>query len=226
MGRDHITHDDIGALIGLVVHDLRNPTSTIGANLAFLAEVGPGEDPDAREALEDSQVAVADLMRGLEQLAWIGRWLRGEPALQPSGGDVGAALRAAADKHASMNVEVDAPDGLDAPGGASLARLVEVLLANSAQHARGGTVRLTAREGERGVVVELEDGGAAIDPELRDRVFTLAGQQQTKGRASGRYGRVAALFAARVLAESMGATIEAAGEDGAAVFRVVLPAGS
>lgn len=224
MGSDDRTNDEaLGALIALVVHDLRNPTSTVGANLAFLREVGPGEDQDAREALEDCEIAVADLMRGLEQLAWIGQWLRGEPALKVSDGDVASALRAAADKHASLDVRVDAPAGVRARGGATLARLLEVLLSNSAQHARGSTIHLTAEATDRGVVVELRDGGPAIGPELRERAFTLDGQQEIKGRADGRYGRVAALFAARVLAEFMGATLEAAGEDGAAVFRVVLP---
>lgn len=222
MNPDDTTNDMIGHMIGLAVHDLRNPTSTVGANLAYLREVGPNEDADAREALEDSEVAVADLMRGLEQLAWIGRWFRGEEPVQLKDGDVASALRAAANKHSSMEVDVDAPSGLEAPGGATLARLVEVLLGNSAQHARGGRARLSARQTGRGIVVELTDDGAAIHPELRERAFTLGGQEDLKGRADGRYGRVVALFAAGVLAESMGATLEADGEDGAAVFRVVL----
>ena len=226
MRPEDTNESSIGALIGLVVHDLRNPTSTIGANLAYLREVAPGDDEDAREALSDSEVAVGDLMRGLEQLAWIGRWFRGEPAVQVSEGDVAAALKAAADKHATMNIEVDAPSGLRARGGGSLARLVEVLLSNSAQHARGGKVRLTASPTDEGIVVEVQDQGPAIHPDLREAAFTLDGQQDTKSRADGRYGRVAALFAARVLAESMGARLEADGEDGAAVFRVVLPRAS
>ena len=128
MGPEDTDDEAIGALIGLVVHDLRNPTSTIGANLAYLREVGPGDDEDAREALSDSEVAVGDLMRGLEQLAWIGRWFRGEPALQISEGDVAAALKTAADKHSSLNVELDAPPGLRARGGGSLALVVKVNL--------------------------------------------------------------------------------------------------
>lgn len=226
MGSNDTDRDAIGELIGLVVHDLRNPTATIGANLAYLREVAPGDDEDAREALSDSEVAVGDLMRGLEQLAWIGRWFRGEPAVQVNEGDVAAALKAAADKHSSLDVEVDAPIGLRARGGGTLARLVEVLLANSAQHARSGTVRLSAESTDEGIVVQVQDQGPAIHPDLREEAFTLTGQQATKARADGRYGRVAALFAAFVLAESMGARLEAAGEDGAAVFRVTLPRAS
>lgn len=225
MAPEDTTNEMIGALLGLIVHDLRNPTSTIGANLAYLREVGPGEDRDAREALEDSEVAVADLMRGLEQLAWISHWFRGEQVTQVSDGDVASALRAAADKHNSMDVRVEAPEGLRARGGGTLARLLEVLLANSAQHARKTPVRLTAEQGERGVVVQLQDGGAAIHPDLRTKAFTLDGQQEIKGRVDGRYGRAGALFAAHVLAISMGAQLEAAGEDGAAIFRIVLPPG-
>ncbi|MGB5312751.1 MAG: hypothetical protein WBN38_11835, partial [Polyangiales bacterium] len=72
------------------------------------------------------------------------------------------------------------------------------------------------------VVIEVEDAGEAIAPELRDKAFTLEGQKALKGRLDGRYSRFVGLFAAAVVLDGVGGTIEAAGERGAAVFRIRL----
>ena len=72
--------------------------------------------------------------------------------------------------------------------------------------------------------VEVEGAGRAIAPELRDIAFTAAGQLKLKERSDGRYGRSLGLFAAGLLAQAMGARLEAGGTDGAAIIRVVLPA--
>lgn len=218
-------HDDgdFGHLLGLVVHDLRNPMSTIGANVAYLAEVGVAVSGDAEEALADTETAVGDLTRGLDQVAWIGRWLSGDPAVKSADADAVTAVRTAAEREKSLGIELDLPsEPLRVRGGGALPKLVEVLLSNCAQHARRSPVHLSVRREGDAVWVELRDGGAAIAPELRERAFTLAGQQDLKGRMDGRYGRVAGLFAARVLADAMGARLEADGVDGAAIFRIRL----
>ncbi len=223
MASDERDPRELGRLLGLVVHDLRNPASAIGANLAYLKEVGGGAG-DAGGALEDAESAVGDLMRGLEQVAWIARWLQDQPAAEPTDADAASALRAAASKHAGLDVRVEVRDEpLPVQGGGTLVRLLEVLLANSAQHAPRGPVVMGARREGTDVIVEVRDSGAAVAPELRPVAFTLAGQQALKGRADGRYGRVGALFAARILADAMGARLEADGEDGAAILRIVLP---
>jgi len=82
------------------------------------------------------------------------------------------------------------------------------------------TVRVYQDGGQ--VVIEVEDSGEAIAPELRDKAFTLEGQKALKGRIDGRYSRFVGLFAAAVVLDGVGGTIEADGESGAAVFRVRL----
>ena len=215
---------ELGKLLALVVHDLRNPAATIGANLTFLKEAVELPDDDTREAFEDAEVANEALMRGLEQLAWISRSLSGEPAAQVTDGDVVVALRAAASKHPAMQIELDVPaEPLRARGGGNVGRLVEVLLANSAAHARG-PVTLSATREDDAVVITVRDRGEALAPELRALAFTLEGQHDLKQRADGRYGRVAGLFAARLLADALSASLEAGGERGDAWFRVRLEA--
>jgi signal transduction histidine kinase len=213
---------DIGKLLGLLVHDLRNPTATVGANLTFLKEAIEPPDDDTREAFEDAEIAVDTLMKGLEQVGWIARALAGQPPVQVTDGDVVVALRTAAGKLPSMQIELDLPsEPLRARGGGTLSRLVEVLLQNSAAHSRG-PVSLAARREAEAIVVTVQDSGEAIANELRDRAFTVAGQHDIKQRNDGRYSRVAGLFAARLLADAISATLSAGGERGAAWFRVRL----
>jgi len=213
---------EVGRLLGLIIHDLRNPTATVGANVAYVREVLPPGDEDLAESLQDVDQALADLMRGMEQVAWIGRWLSDQPAaMQAADGDVRVALRDLPAPAEGMKLRLELPDEpLMARGGGATKKLVEVMIANSVQHARRGEVVVSARREGEEIVVSVEDSGPAVAPELRGSCFTLEGQHALKGRQDGRYGRVLGLFAIRIYAEALGAKVEADGEDGAAVFRV------
>jgi signal transduction histidine kinase len=213
----------ISELLALVVHDLRNPVATISANLSFVREVGgtAGDDPDVAEALADVDLATADLMRGLDHLSWIGRWMGGERALEGPPGDVRAAIESALKKLPGTITKELGDVALDVPvAGVPLARLIELLVRNSLAHADASTVRVRARSGEGAVIVEIEDAGRAIAPELRASAFTIDGQQAIKSRLDGRYSRSVGLLAARALADAIGARLEADGADGAAIFRL------
>lgn len=216
------------SLLGLVVHDLRNPAATIGANLGFVSEVL--DDPsvgreEINEALADAQQALYELMRGFDQLAWIGRWCNGR---EPPGIQV-EPLRATFERVRTRvrygALEIELPDpGLRVRGGDVLERLLELLIVNGHQHAPRTSVKLRAvrdSEQER-PVIEVEDRGRALAPELQPLAFTLEGQTALKSRPEGRYGRVAGLFAASLLAQSLGATLDAVERAGANVFRVTL----
>jgi signal transduction histidine kinase len=216
-----------GAVLGLMVHDLRNPGATIGANLSFLTELGPrlsGVDEDVGEAVSDMVAALGDLRRGLDHLSWIARWMDGRPALPVADGDAAAAVdRAAARAAQPMRVDVTERP-LRARGGGTLAQLLDILVANSRVHARGGECHLRAWREGASVVVEVRDQGPAIHPELREAAFTMEGQVRIKTRPDGRYGQAGALLAARALADAMGASLEAGGEEGDAWFRIGLVA--
>ena len=86
------------SLFGLIVHDLRNPAATLGANIGFVREVmdDPSVPPqELNEALSDAQQALTDLMRGLDQLAWIGRWANDRVAASPAVVDLRAVFEGA-----------------------------------------------------------------------------------------------------------------------------------
>jgi K+-sensing histidine kinase KdpD len=220
-----IDADQMGNVLGLLVHDLRNPAATITANADFLQEVGL-VDTDAVEALEDVKLAVGELSRGLDMLAWISRWFTGQVPLEAANGDAGMFLERLerADTPVPVTVELAEGDQLYAQGAQVAVEVVDLLLHNTRANVADprATVRLYAQAGH--VVIEVQDEGEAIAPELRPLAFTLEGQNASKGRLDGRYSRFAGLFAAAVVLDGVGGTIEADGERGAAIFRIFLRA--
>jgi len=210
----------LGRLLALIVHDLRNPTATISANADFL---GGSEmpDPDSREALEDVALAVDDLKHGLTLVSWIARELCGEPALQKRDGDVVEAVRQALSTR--KGTLVDPPPEAVAPGGASIAPIVEVFLDNAARHSRSSAPEVRVENTGDAVVVRVEDQGAPLAETLRDRAFTIDAQDELKGRPDGRYGRFASLVAAGAAAQAIGAELEIGDQDGRNVFVIRLP---
>lgn len=220
---DVIKADEMGSVLGLLVHDLRNPAATITANVDFVQEVGL-VDNDSIEALQDVKLAVGELRRGLDMLAWISRWFTGDVPLEAANGDAGVFLERLerADTPVPVSVEMAKGDQLYAQGAQVAVEVVDLLLHNTLANVPdpSATVRLYQQGGR--VVIEVQDAGEAIAPELRDIAFTLEGQQALKGRLDGRYSRFVGLFAAAVVLDGVGGTIEADGEQGAAVFRVFL----
>lgn len=220
---DAIDADEMGEAIGLLVHDLRNPAATITANVDFLQEVGL-DDTDSVEALQDVKLAVRELRRGLDMLAWISRWLTGQVPLEAANGDAGVFVKRLerADTPVPVDIEIAADDQLYAQGAQVAVEVVELLLHNTAANVADPRATVRVRQQGARVVIEVEDAGEAIAPELRAEAFTLAGQKALKGRLDGRYARFVGLFAAAVILDGVGGSIEADGESGAAIFRIYL----
>ena len=220
---DVINAEQMGDVLGLLVHDFRNPAATITANVDFLQEVGL-VDTDSVEALQDVKLAVRELRRGLDMLAWISRWFTGQVPLEAANGDAGVFLERLerADTPVPVTVEVAEGGQLHAQGAQVAVEVVDLLLHNTLANVANprATVRLRDEGGH--VVIEVQDEGEAIAPELRLLAFTLEGQHALKGRLDGRYSRFAGLFAAAVVLDGVGGTIEADGERGAAIFRIFL----
>jgi K+-sensing histidine kinase KdpD len=221
---NEIDADQMGQVLGLLVHDLRNPAATISANVDFLQEVGLADD-DSDDALQDVRLGVGELRRGLDMLAWISRWLTGHVPLEAANGDVGMFLERLerADTPVPVTVEIARDDQLYAHGAQVAVEVVDLLLHNTRANVPDGHATVRVYQRSNRVVIEVQDAGEAIAPELRKAAFTLEGQQALKGRLDGRYSRFVGLFAAAVVLDGVGGTIEADGEKGAAVFRVFLP---
>ena len=127
-----IDPDEWGQVLGLLVHDLRNPAATITANVDFLQEVGL-VDTDSVEALQDVKLAVGELRRGLDMLAWVSRWLSGQVPLEAANGDVGMFLERLrrVDTPTPVSVEIAEGQQLYAQGAQVAVEVVELLLHNT-----------------------------------------------------------------------------------------------
>lgn len=218
-----INAEELGLALGLVVHDLRNPAATITANVDFLEEVGLSDD-ESMEALGDLKLAVRELRRGLDLVAWISRWMSGQVPLEAASGDAGVFLQRL-EREATpvpVEVEVDTSGQLYAQGAQVAVEVAGLLLHNTAANVAEPLAKIRVFEGDSRVVIEYQDGGQPIAEELRAGAFRLEGQKDLKGRSDGRYSRFVGLFAAAVVLEGIGGTIEADGEPGAAIFRIRL----
>ena len=220
---DAINADEMGHALGLLVHDLRNPAATITANADFLQEVGM-DDTDSVEALQDVKLAVGELRRGLDMLAWISRWLTGQSPHEATNGDAGVFVERLERTETPVPVKVDiaTPGQLYARGAQVAVEVVDLLLHNTRANVAEPEALVRVYQDGAQVVIEVQDAGEAIAPELREGAFTLAGQKDLKGRLDGRYSRFVGLFAAKVVLDGVGGSIEADGESGAAVFRILL----
>ncbi|MCA9608488.1 MAG: sensor histidine kinase [Myxococcales bacterium] len=206
----------IGALLELVVHDLKSPVTGLRANLGFVSAVA-GQAEEVVEAIEDSEAALDQLLRGLEHLRWIGRALGDRPAIAPSLGDLRDAVRrgVAASGVEGVAIELPAEPVERRLGGAPIETLVKLLVQSAGRHGRN--VRVRMRDGDE---IEVIDDGKAIPPELRSRAFTADGQTEIKSHPQGRYELAAGLYAMGLLAVAAGGVLEAAGTDGAALYRI------
>lgn len=205
-----------GALLELIIHDLKSPVTGLRANLGFVGTMA-GPSDEVLEAIADSEAALEQLLRGLENLRWIGRALGDRPAIAPSLGDLRDAVRRGVAASGVEGVAVELPpEPVERRlAGAPLETLVRLLVQSAARH--GGGVRVRLVDGEE---IEVIDDGAAIPAELRSRAFTADGQAEIKSHPQGRYELAAGLFAMGLLAEAVGAVLEAGGHDGAAIYRV------
>lgn len=224
----------IGALLRLLAHDLRNPLAALDSNLAFLEVELDGASHGASESFEDVKLCCDGLTRLVDGLEVLGRFLQGkvqeEASRVPFGGLVAQALRATEPSARSHGVELPRPEtflGADFEilvGREMFSRALRGLLQNAIQHApAGSSVSLSYATRSDAVVLRVEDGGAALDAALARDAFTAAGQLRAKSSRGGRYSGGLGLFCARVCAEASGARLEATPSAAGNVFELSAP---
>jgi signal transduction histidine kinase len=185
----------LGTMAGMLVHDLRGPMTLIRGWAETLLEGNlPPEETAARaraiveavDRLERMTGETLDFARGAERLA-----LRAVP-LSLLLADLAASIEADL-PGLSVEREFDVPAGRRAALDVDKVRRAVINVAANARDAMGGRGRLAfaarveALPGADGppehLVIELEDEGPGVPPEIRDRVFepfvTLGKKQGT-----------------------------------------------
>jgi signal transduction histidine kinase len=217
MATERLESDLVGALLGLVVHDLRNPLSALHSNASFLQSARDTTSPDTREALEDVSASCEALGHIIDNLELLALALRGERRFEQNAFTVreliADALGRSRSLAASYGVRVEftySPD-VDVKLATSremLGRALGNLIKNGIQHAQEGVpVRISARSEASRVVLLIEDGGSPVAVEFRDLAFNAEGQLSGKGQLGARYSRGIGLYAARLAAEAAGAQV-------------------
>jgi signal transduction histidine kinase len=219
MASDRLESDLIGGLLGLIVHDLRNPLSALHSNASFLQSVRDVTSPDAKEALEDVSASCEALGHIIDNVELLALSLRGERRFEQNSFSVRELIADALSRSKSLatsySVRVEftpspAADVRLATSREMLGRALGNLIKNGIQHSQDGiAVRVSAYvEGPR-VVLLVEDGGAPVAADFHDKAFTAEGQVSAKGLVGARYSRGVGLFAARLAAEAAGAQVRA-----------------
>jgi len=209
-------------------HELRTPTSVILAQSEYILE----RERTAEEYAEAMQTV---RRQGQRMSALIGdmldytrvdqdadRYPLGRVELSPLVAETAEQTAMAAEREAALSVQAE--EGLTVRGnGLLLSRLVQNLVSNACRYGReGGHVQVrAARDGDR-VVLEVEDDGAGIAEQERERIF----ERFYRGDASrSTPGTGLGLSMVKRIAEIHGAAVELESEPGrGSTFRIVFPA--
>lgn len=231
---DGLASADVGELLRLLAHDLRNPLSAVDSNVSFLeAELEP-RSALARESLDDLKLSCDGLARIVDSVEVLGRFLQGQVAEErrpaPLHVLLGEAVEVSRSHARSHGVEIAVTDdctsrALDVVvGRESFTRAVRALLQNSIQHGpQGSQVTLGLREQQEHVVVVVSDTGAPLEADMLEGAFTAAGQLRAKRRGGGRYSAGLGLFCARICADAAGVRVRASTSSSGNAFELVAP---
>lgn len=229
-GRLRAQYQEIAQVIGGLVHELRNPLSTMSMNLELMAEDLEGaESPRDRRLLKKIERVRKESRRLhaiLEEFLRFARVPDLEGRLRPlSLNDIVEDLRDFYEPQAMAHgVILRTHLAEDLP----LVQLDEDLLKQAllnlvlnAQHAmpEGGEVLLTTRVDGGSVVLDVVDTGCGIPPEVQERIFEPFFSTRPGGTGLG-------LSTTRKIVEAHGGRIELRSEPGrGSKFTIRLPRG-
>ena len=219
MATDRLESDLIGGLLGLIVHDLRNPLSALHSNASFLQSARDATSPDVKEALEDVSASCEALGHIIDNVELLALALRGDRRFEQNSFSVRDLISDALSRSRSLatsySVRVEFVPSPDADtklvaNREMLGRALGNLIKNAIQHAQDGIpVKVSARLDAERVVLLIEDGGAPVSADFQDKAFSAEGQVTAKGLVGARYSRGVGLFAARLAADAAGAQVRA-----------------
>lgn len=217
-------------LMSFVVHDLKNPVSTVDLHAQLLLRDKELSER-ARAAAASIRDEVRSLMRLLLNLLDISKSEEGR--LEPSLAEVDVAtlvagvFEALAVRAGAKSIELKSavdPSARIRADADLLRRVVENLLENALRHAPEESVVLVSSVLHPDALeLRIADRGSGVPPELRESIFERFVQVESRDRAVTRSGRGLGLAFCRLAVEAHGGRIWV--EDGppGAVFCLSLP---
>jgi signal transduction histidine kinase len=191
----------LGRVAAGVAHEIRNPIAALrlqGENALA------GDTARQRDAIEDMLTQINRLDILVSELLAMTQRVEPKPVLSDLTTLLGSAAAAhrdmAARRHIAIAIEAAAgPATLDP---AMVGRVVDNLLSNAIRHSPdGGRVILRAIRHQRTLLIEVENNGAGISPEIAGRLFEPFATGRPDGTGLG-------LAIARELADAHGGQLE------------------
>lgn len=217
----------VGTLTAGIGHEINNPLSYVIANLAFVVRELRTTDPEIADSLRDAQEGAERVRRIVSDLKSFSR--RGDErngpvclrkAVEGAVKITGNEIRARAQLVLSLNA-VRLAKGNEA----RLGQVLVNLLVNAAHATPEGAVleneiRVTTRDIEDRVVIEVSDTGSGMSEEIRARIFDPFFTTKPVGLGTG-----LGLSICHGIVAAMGGRIDVESALGAgSTFRVTLPA--
>ncbi len=213
----------------MLSHELRNPLAPIVTALELMRMRDPEALPTEREVIERQ---AQQLTRLVDDLMDVSRITRGKIALRRAPVALDEILQSAVETASPLleerrhRLSRQVEPGLWLDGDAPrLTQVLSNLLTNAAKYTDpGGHITLRAHPRGEQVVIEVEDNGVGMDPELMPRIFDMFAQRaQGIERSQGGLGLGLAIV--RSLVQQHGGQIEAHsdGPGCGSTFRLTLP---
>lgn len=205
--------------LATLAHELRNPLAPIRNGLRIIQRDPTSEQAGrAREMMERQ---LNHMVRLVDDLLDLSRITRGQMELRKENISIQDVLNVAIENskvaldHGGQVFHREIPhDEIKVYGDATrLAQIVSNLLINAAKYTPAdGQIRLRAHAANGRIMIEVQDSGAGIPPDMLDSVFEMFSQVNgTLDRAQGGLGiglalarKIAELHGGRVFAESAG----------------------
>ncbi len=182
--------------LAMLAHELRNPLAPLRTAVALLQRRSGNSEPDSLITLMDRQIS--HLTRLVDDLLEVSRITQGRIALKHEPLLIGTVVYGAAEAVAAKVNERQQTLTIDVPKEtvwvcADATRMAQILvnvLNNSCKYTPpGGSIVIRVIGHSRDVVVEIEDTGAGIAPDLLPHIFELFSQgERTLDRAEGGLG--------------------------------------
>lgn len=216
------SYEILASLIGRIAHDYNNLLAAIQGN-AELSLLSSKIDPSTRHGLEQIRSSAGKAIDITRQLQSFARPKAGAHAALPL--DLAALVRDSAELlrvavSRSCRLHYDLASGLPlvSADAARLRQAFAALAINASESVGpdGGDITFRVYSEGPSIVLEVEDSGPGIPPEIRHRIFDPFFSTKEPGRGLG-------LAAVKAIALAHGATLEADGDSGA-LLRLSFPA--
>lgn len=213
------------SLLSAVSHELRTPLAAIiGSASSLLQTSAGGKGQDLLQNIRDEAERLATLVHNLLETTRLEAGVQLKKDLYPLEEVVGAALERLSKAIGGRVIETSLPENLPlVPMDAVLMELVFFnLIENAVRHTpQGSAIRISAEDGEDGLMVSIADRGAGLAQEDLARVF------EKFYRAKATIGGAGlGLAICKAVVEAHGGSIRALNRpEGGLEFRLTLPRG-